>query len=67
MYLEGQPLQASVAALRIFGSRPVMHTEVCFGSDQYTRRPLAPPLDGCDHGVLSGHLFKRNPWLAVGR
>jgi len=48
-------------------SSPVMHTEIRLGSDQYTRRPLASPLDRCDHGSFSGHLFERDPWLAFGR
>jgi hypothetical protein len=33
MYLEGESLQVSVAALRLSGSRKIVHTEVCFGSD----------------------------------
>jgi hypothetical protein len=62
-----EPLQIGVGALRLSDSSPVMHTEIRLGSDQYTRRPLASPLDRCDHGSFSGHLFERDPWLAFGR
>ena len=67
MYLDREPLQIGVGALRLSDPSPMMHTEIGLGSDEYTRHPLASPLDRSVHRALWGHLFERDPWHAVGR